>query len=138
LSAAAPLNPDELEVAPGFAHEKLEGSVFETATEEDLRAGLGKAFDYRGDVTITKKDGVKVEGYIFDRRAGKSAADSFVRMIPKSANGKIAISYSDIASLAFTGRDPAAGKSWEAWVKKYMERKAAGETQIALEPDTDP
>ena len=45
------------------------------------------------------------------------------------------IAYTDIASLAFTGRDPAAGKSWEAWVKKYMERKAAGETQIGLEPD---
>ena len=51
------------------------------------------------------------------------------------AAAKIAITYADIASLAFTGRDPAAGKSWEAWVKKYMERKAAGETQIALEPD---
>ena len=135
MSPAAPLNPEELEVAPGFAHEKLEGNVFPTATEEDLRAGLEKAFDYRGDVTITKKDGVKVEGYMFDRRAGKTLADSFVRLIPKNVSGKIAIAYSDIAGLAFTGRDPAAGKSWEAWVKKYMERKAAGETQIALEPD---
>jgi hypothetical protein len=129
------LNPDELEVAPGFVHEKLEGSVFQTATAEDLRVALEKAFDYRGDVTITKRDGVTVEGYIFDRRAGKTLSDSFVRLIPKSENGKIAIAYADIASLAFTGRDPAAGKSWEAWVKKYMERKAAGETQIGLEPD---
>jgi hypothetical protein len=70
-----------------------------------------------------------------DRRAGKTPVDSFVRLIPKNASGKIAIAYTDIAGLAFTGRDPAAGKSWEAWVKKYMERKAAGETQIALEPD---
>ena len=130
------LNPDELEVAPGFVHEKLEGSVFHTATAEDLRVALEKAFDYRGDVTITKRDGVTVEGYIFDRKAGKTLADSFVRLIPKSENGKIAIAYADIASLAFTGRDPAAGKSWEAWVKKYMERKAAGEKQIGLEPDT--
>lgn len=135
MSATTPLNPDELEVAPGFAHEKLEGSVFETTTEEDLRAGLEKAFDYRGDVTITKKDGVKVEGYIFDRRAGKTPAESFVRLIPKNGCGKVVIAYTDIAGLAFTGRDPAAGKSWEAWVKKYMERKAAGETQIGLEPD---
>jgi hypothetical protein len=135
LSAAAPLDPDELEVAPGFAHEKLEGSVFQTTTEEDLRAGLEKAFDYRGDVTITKKDGVKVEGYMFDRRAGKTLADSFVRLISKSESGKISIAYADIAGLAFTGRDPAAGKSWEAWVKRYMERKATGETQIGLEPD---
>jgi hypothetical protein len=45
------------------------------------------------------------------------------------------IPYSDIAALAFTGRDTAAGKSWEAWVKKYMEKKAAGETDIGLEPE---
>ena len=131
------LNPDELEVAPGFLHEKLEGSIWQAASEEDLRAGLEKAFDYRGDVTITRKDGSTVEGYIFDRRAGKTLADSFVRLIPKNQNAKIAIAYADIAGLAFSGRDPAAGKSWEAWVKKYMERKAAGETQIALEPDTE-
>jgi hypothetical protein len=49
---------------------------------------------------------------------------------------KLSIAYSDIAGLAFTGRDTAAGKSWEAWVKKYWEKKAAGETNIALEPDS--
>jgi len=45
------------------------------------------------------------------------------------------VSYADIAALAFTGRDTAAGKSWEAWMKKYAEKKAAGETNIALEPE---
>ena len=30
----------------------------------DLLAALEKAFDYRGDVTITRKDGSKIEGYI--------------------------------------------------------------------------
>jgi hypothetical protein len=131
-----PITPDELEVAPGFAHEKLEGSIWQTATDKDLRAGLQKAFDYRGDVTITKKDGTKVEGYLFDRKPGKTLADSIVRLIPKDQPRKVAIAYSDIAGLAFSGRDPAAGKSWEAWIKKYTERKAAGETQIALEPDS--
>ena len=131
-----PITPDELEVAPGFAHEKLEGSIWQTATDEDLRAGLEKAFDYRGDVTITKKDGTKVEGYLFDRKPGKTLADSIVRLIPKDQPRKVAIAYSDIAGLAFSGRDPAAGKSWEAWLKKYTERKAAGQTQIALEPDS--
>ena len=137
MSASAPLNPDELEVAPGFVHEKLEGSIWQPANDDDLRAGLEKAFDYRGDVTISKRDGSTLEGYIFDRRAGKTLADSFVRLMPKNQNGKIAIAYADIAGLAFSGRDPAAGKSWEAWVRKYMEPKAAGEPQIALEPDTE-
>jgi hypothetical protein len=132
------VNPDQLEVAPGFAKENLQGMVWDTASEEALRTGLEKAFDYRGDVTITKTDGSTIEGYIFDRRPGKTLKDSFVRVIPTSKGGplnKISIAYSDIAGLAFTGRDPAAGKSWEAWVKKYLEKKAAGEKNIELVPE---
>jgi hypothetical protein len=127
---------DSLEVAPGFAHEKLEGWVPELAAEEDVRQALEKAFDYRGDVTITRKDGSKVEGYIFDRRTGKTLADSAVRLFPKDSDRKIAIEYSDIAALAFTGRDTAAGKSFEAWVRKYWEKKAAGEKNIGIQAET--
>ena len=133
--AALAAEADALEVAPGFAHEKVEGWVPELATEEDLRAALEKAFDYRGDVTITLKKGTKVEGYLFDRRSGKNLLDSFVRLIPKDANQKISIPYAEIAALVFSGRDTAAGKSWEAWVHKYWEKKAAGEKDIALQPE---
>src|SRR5262252_9263583 len=128
-------NPDALEVVPGFAHEKLEGWVPELAGGEELRQALEKAFDYRGDVTITRKDGSKVEGYIFDRRTGTTLADSLVRLYPKDSTQKIAIPYSEIASLSFSGRDTAAGKSWEAWVKKYWEKKAAGEQDLSIEPE---
>jgi len=86
-------------------------------------------------VTITRKDGSKIEGYLFDRRTAATLQDSIVRLYPKNANEKISISYADIAALAFTGRDTAAGKSWEAWMKKYAEKKAAGETNIALQPE---
>ena len=127
---------DSLEVAPGFAHEKLEGWVPELAAEEDIRQALEKAFDYRGDVTITRKDGSKVEGYVFDRRTGKTLADSAVRLFPKDSDRKIAIEYSDIAALAFSGRDTAAGKSFEAWVRKYWEKKAAGEKNIGIQAET--
>jgi len=129
------LNPDELEVAPGFVHEDLQGKVWNAETEEELRLGLEKAFDYRGDVTITRKDGSVVEGYLFDRRSGTTLFDSQVRIMPKSAPGKLMIRYSEIAGLAFTGRDTAAGKSWEAWVKKYFEKKAAGEKGIEITPE---
>jgi len=125
-------NPDSLEVVPGFAHEKLEGWVPQLASDEELRQALEKAFDYRGDVTITRKDGSKVEGYIFDRRSGKSLIDSLVRLYPKDSNQKVSIAYSDIAALSFSGRDTAAGKSWEAWVRKYWEKKAAGEKDIGI------
>lgn len=128
-------NADSLEVAPGFKHEKLEGWVPALAGEEDIRQALEKAFDYRGDVTITRKDGSKVEGYIFDRRTGKTLADSAVRLFPKEADQKISIPYSEIAALAFSGRDTAAGKSFEAWVRKYWEKKAAGEKNIGIQAE---
>jgi hypothetical protein len=129
------VSPDALEVAPGTAHEQLEGWIPQLAGEEEIRTALEKAFDYRGDVTITRKDGSKIEGYLFDRRTAATLKESVVRLYPKNSNDKVAISYADIAALAFTGRDTAAGKSWEAWMKKYAQKKAAGETNIALEPE---
>ena len=128
-------NPDALEVVPGFAHEKLEGWIPKLAGDEDVRQALEKAFDYRGDVAITRKDGSKVEGYIFDRRTGKTLSDSVVRLYPRDSSQKVSIAYSEIAALAFSERDPAAGKSWEAWVKKYWEKKAAGEKNIGIEAE---
>jgi hypothetical protein len=129
------VNAEELEVVPGFEHENLQGSVWQPSSEEELREGLEKAFDYRGDVTITRKDGSTVEGYIFDRRAAATLSQSLIRLFPKGQPVKVSIPYSEIASLAFTGRDTAAGKSWEAWLKKYWEKKAAGEKNIELTPE---
>lgn len=129
LSAA---NPDALEIAPGTTHEQLEGWIPTLASNEELRQALEKAFDYRGDITITRKDGSKIEGYIFDRRSGATLKDSVVRLYPKNSSDKISIGYADIAALAFTGRDTAAGKSWEAWMKKYAAKKAAGEKDLSL------
>jgi hypothetical protein len=132
----SPLDPDLLEVAPGTQHEGIQGWVPQLATEEELRIALEKAFDYRGDVTLTLKDNSKIEGYIFDRLSGASLAASFVRVLPKDSNQRVKISYAEIAALAFTGRDTAAGKSWEAWVQKYWEKKATGESNLSLEPES--
>ena len=129
------VNPDALEVAPGTAHQKLEGWIPELANESDIRQALEKAFDYRGDITLTRKDGSKIEGYIFDRRTGNSLSDSFVRVIPINSREKLSIPYSEIAALKFSDRDPAAGKSFEAWVHKYWEKRAAGEKNIQLTPE---
>lgn len=128
-------NPDTLEVVPGATRDKLEGWVPELATAVELLAALEHAFDYRGDVLITRKDGSKIEGYVFDRRTGKTLADSIVRLLPKDGSPKTSICYADIAALAFTGRDMAAGKSWETWVRQYWEKKAAGESDISLQPE---
>jgi hypothetical protein len=130
-----PFDAEQAETVPGFEHENLEGLIPSIATDDEIRTALEKAFDYRGDVTITRKDGTSVEGYIFDRRAGKTLGDSAVRLFPRDRDEKVSISYADIARLAFTGRDTAAGKSFETWVKKYHEKKAAGEKNIRLEPE---
>jgi hypothetical protein len=127
--------PDEIEVAAGREREQLEGWVPELASEAEVREALEKAFDYRGDITITRKDGSKVEGYLFDRRTGATLAASFVRIIPTGQPAKLNVAYSDIAALAFSGRDTAAGKTFDAWVKKYWEKKAAGEKNIQIAPE---
>jgi hypothetical protein len=127
-------DPDALEIVPGADREKLEGWIPDLASPEELRSALEQAFDYRGDVLITRKDGSKIEGYIFDRRTRRTLADSCVRLLPKDGGAKTSVSYADIAALAFTGRDMAAGKNWETWVRQYWEKKAAGES-ASLQPE---
>ena len=132
---STPLPSDDEKL--GFAHENLEGWIPALASEAEIRDALEKAFDYRGDLTITLKTGEKIEGYIFDRRIdGPGLTDCIIRMIPKNRREKLSIAYSDIAALAFTGKDTAAGKSFAAWVKKYNEKKAAGEKNIGIESES--
>jgi hypothetical protein len=130
------VNPDELEVAEGREREQLEGWIPSLATDEEIHAAFEKAFDYRGDVTLTLKDGRTIAGYVFDRRTGRTLGESAVRIMPANERTKLTVPYSDIASLAFTGRDTAAGKSFEAWVRKYWEKKALGEKDIAIHPES--
>ncbi len=127
---------DSSEEHLGFTHENLEGWIPSVSTEAEIRDALEKAFDYRGDLTITLKSGQKIEGYLFDRKIkGPSLAECFVRLMPKDGSGKVSVSYSEVAALAFTGRDTAAGKSFAAWVKKYNEKKAAGETNVGIDAE---
>ncbi len=130
------LEADAQEVADGSKHEVLQGWTAELASEDETREAFEKAFSYRGDVTISRKDGSKLECYIFDRREGKTLQDSMVRVIPTGTMDKQSIPYSEISSLVFSGRDTAAGKGWEAWVRKYWEKKTAGEQGIGIEAET--
>ncbi len=119
------------------AREQLQGWIPSLASPDEIRTALDKAFDYRGDVTLTLRNGEKIEGYIFDRRSGGPALDQcLVRMLPRGGTEKISIRYSDVTRLEFSGRDTAAGKSFELWVRKYNERKARGETAGSLEPES--
>ncbi|MDA8377510.1 MAG: hypothetical protein M0Z50_10755 [Planctomycetia bacterium] len=102
-----------------------------------VRDVVEKAFSYRGDVTIVRRQGGTVEGYIFDRRAECSDTSQWnLRLIIKDSTERITIPYHDIASINFSGKNPAAGRSFQTWLKKYHEKKAAGESNIRLDPET--
>jgi hypothetical protein len=126
---------EALELAPGTEHENLEGWVPALATDADLRDALAKALDYRGDVTLTLKSGERIEAFIFNCHTGATLAESWVQYYTPSAPEKRKVGYAEIARLEFSGKDRAAGKHWEDWVKAYNEKKAAGEKNIALAPD---
>lgn len=100
------------------------------AGPEEIRDALCKAFEYRGDVTITLKNGETLEGYVFDRKVDSPSLDQcLVRLFPKEGNKKIAIAFSDIARLEFTGRDTAAGRRFEVWLRSHHGRNTS------LEPE---
>ncbi|MGB9610422.1 MAG: hypothetical protein ACPL7M_05570 [Bryobacteraceae bacterium] len=120
----------------GTAHRHAtQGVVWRAENEADLREGIEAAFDYRGDVTLLLKDGTRVEGYLFDRRPRPSLEESLVRLIPAGRTEKLVFRYADIAGIEFSGRDMAAGRRWQDWVRRYAEKKAAGETGIRLDPE---
>ena len=79
---------DEIEVIAGRERENLEGWIPSLATPAEINEALEKAFDYRGDVTLTRKDGTEVQGYIFDRRTGPTLNDSVVRILPSTSREK--------------------------------------------------
>jgi hypothetical protein len=81
------------------------------------------AFDYRGNVTVERRDGTEMSGYLFNRDA--RAREPFVQMFDLAGDGPFTIPYADIVRIRFTGKDTAAGNSYAAW----LERKAAAKAQ---------
>ena len=112
----------------------LQGTRVDASDPDQLRKAIELAFDYRGDVTIVRRsDPAPIEGYIFDRR--ETGENGVIRLIPSTGNPRVTIPYNDIAALTFTGRDTAAGKSFETWMRKYVQKKLAGEdASIHAEP----
>lgn len=92
------------------------------STKYDLNTLAGQieaAFDYRGDVTITFTDASTFEGFIFNRDLNPKSGAAFIELYPKEkAAAPKRFEVSRIQSLALTGEDTAAGKSWEDWQAK--------------------
>jgi hypothetical protein len=126
---------EALELAPGAERENLEGWSSNLSTEAELKDALAKALDYRGDVTLTLTNGERIEAFIFNCKSGPTLEESWVQYFTPGSPEKRKVGYTEIAGIVFSGKDRAAGKHWEDWVKKYNEKKAAGETNIALAPE---
>jgi hypothetical protein len=111
--------------------ESLEGWVPVLGPDLTLAEVVELAFDYRGDTTVVKVDGTRVVGYVFNRDA--TVDQPFIQLFDEAGNGPVTIAYAEIANIAFTGRDTAAGSSWKAWLK----RQAGRERTADLHPDPD-
>jgi hypothetical protein len=112
-----------------------EGLVATAADQQALQQAAEAAFDYRGDVTITRRSAaLPLEGYVFDRRE-QPGVGLVLRVVPRDGSSRVSVPLSDIARIEFSGKDTATGKSFETWVKKYLEKKQAGEAaSIESEP----
>ncbi len=117
--------PADIKTAPSSRHDSLQGAVFTFQSDKDRFEAIDQAFHYRGDVTLTVRS-EQVEGYIFNR--DPKATPPRIEVFVKGSEEPKIIPYADITAVAFTGKDTADGKSWEAWVsKKESERKAEAE-----------
>ncbi len=89
----------------------------DVSCSDEITRQLMDAVDFRGDVTITTIDGVKQVGYIFNYD------EQSVEFFPNGRPDVVTMSRKLLAKVEKTGRDTADGKSYEAWLKKYNERK---------------
>jgi len=125
--------PADIKTHPNpHRHASLEGAVFTFQSEADRVEAIDKAFDYRGDITLTLHN-EQVEGYIFNREP-KATPPRIQVFIKGSAEPRI-IPYADVIAIAFTGKDTADGKSWDAWVSKKESERQAEADRIKAEAE---
>ncbi|MFW6060811.1 MAG: hypothetical protein ACODAQ_11570 [Phycisphaeraceae bacterium] len=120
-------SPNPSETEPSY-----EGHAPPVDTPEQRRRAVEIAFDYRGDVTIDLHDGRSIEGFVYDRQE-RPGQGLVVRVMPTDGSDRLTLPADQIARLVCSGKDPAAGRSFETWIKKYAEKKMRGE-QANFEP----
>ena len=80
-------------------------------TDPRLAELVERAFDYRGYVTLRKKDGSALVGFVYDR------GPSHVEMFDEPATRRVRVDLVDIADIELTG-DDAARRSQEMWERR--------------------
>lgn len=94
----------------------------------EVEKQIEEAFDFRGHVTISLKNGEKVEGFLFNRVYADAAnkQESFIEVFPKGQDQSKRFPIALVASIAMTGEDCAAGNSYADYLKKKRERENKG------------
>ena len=109
-----------MSVDDGDERVALEGWEPAVGVEVSLEEVVDRAFDYRGDVTVVRGDGTELVGYLFNRNG--EVREPFVQLFDRAGDGPFTIRYAEIRTIRFTGKDTAAGKSYEAWLRRKTER----------------
>lgn len=117
-------------------HGAVQGAIADASDMAVLREAINHAVDYRGDVTISRRStGDSLHCFIFDQKQSDDPQLHLVRAMPKDDDARVSIPLAEIQSIEFTGKDTAAGRSFDTWMKKYVEKKLAGEkASIESEP----
>ena len=106
--------------------EAMQGLSLELSMVDDPMRALELARDYRGDTTVHLKDGTTISGFVFDVRAEEGVQPE-LRMDLPGEDERLSITADRIERIELDGRDMAAGKTWENWVRRYAEKRLAGE-----------
>ena len=92
------------------------GNATVNATVNEL---IDRAFDYRGYVTLSRHDGVKLVGFVYDR------SPAHVDIVDETAGRRIRLAMDQIADVEFTGEDSAA-KAQAIWQRRRTAREPPG------------
>jgi hypothetical protein len=72
---------------------------------QDVAAQIEAAYDYRGHVTLTLKDGKAVEGYLYNRELAPLKGEPYVELMRKDSDERLRFAARDVKSVALTGKD---------------------------------
>lgn len=96
----------------------LEGWAPVIGAEATLDDVVDRAFDYRGDVTLVTAGGGELVGFVYNR--DRHVAQPYLQVFDAGGTSHT-VRYSEILAVRFTGKDTAAGQSYEAWLRRKAE-----------------
>ena len=73
--------------------------------DQQIADQIDAAFDFRGHVTVTLKDGRSIEGYLFNRELSPARGRAYVEVIRKDSDERVRFDADDVARVALSGKD---------------------------------